>query len=202
MTPDRVKDTIVVPAASRARDSRMHRSLWLAFALLAAAAIGMFVRSEFLRSEVDDLAARSDQNSAVAQQLADQVRALGAVPVAQPASGPAGATGARGPAGPAGPPGQKGDKGDAGSAGAQGAAGADGKDGADGTDGKDGADGEDGVEGPAGPAGPQGPAGPPGAQGPPGPTCPEGYTAQSREQGDETWWVCVADDAEPPTEEP
>lgn len=36
-----------------------------------------------------------------------------------------------------------------------------------------------------------------GKEGPPGPTCPDGYTAQSRRQATETWWVCVADAAPP-----
>ncbi|MFD5244989.1 hypothetical protein ACFWIW_10620 [Amycolatopsis sp. NPDC058340] len=49
--------------------------------------------------------------------------------------------------------------------------------------GQKGADGKDGQDGK------------PGAEGPPGPTCPDGYTAQSRRQGTETWWVCVADAA-------
>lgn len=55
-----------------------------------------------------------------------------------------------------------------------------------GQDGEKGADGKDGQDGK------------PGAEGPPGPTCPDGYTAQSRRQGTETWWVCVADAGAPP----
>ncbi|MGW4129505.1 hypothetical protein [Amycolatopsis japonica] len=56
-----------------------------------------------------------------------------------------------------------------------------------GRDGEKGADGKDGQDGK------------PGAEGPPGPTCPDGYTAQSRRQATETWWVCVADSPSPPT---
>lgn len=61
-----------------------------------------------------------------------------------------------------------------------------------------GADGQDGQSPPclAEPAqcqGADGNDGAPGAEGPPGPSCPDGYTAQSRRQGAETWWVCVSD---------
>lgn len=60
-----------------------------------------------------------------------------------------------------------------------------------------GADGKDGQSPPclAEPAQCRGADGAPGAEGPPGPSCPDGYTAQSRRQATETWWVCVADDS-------
>jgi type II secretory pathway pseudopilin PulG len=199
---DEIERTIVQPAAASARDQRMHWLLWLAGGLLLAgvAALAAVVWSQ--RATLAEVKASADANATMSRQLADQVRALGATPVVQPVPGPvgapgatgaAGATGPQGPQGPAGPPGPKGDPGAVGSAGAPGAAGPAGQPGTDGQPGATGPPGPPGDPGPQGPAGPSGPAGQQGPTGPPGPTCPDGYTARSRQQGTETWWVCVSD---------
>ncbi|MEV6908030.1 hypothetical protein [Amycolatopsis sp. NPDC051071] len=52
-----------------------------------------------------------------------------------------------------------------------------------------------GPAGATGLAGQDGQDGKQGADGAPGPTCPDGYTAQARQQAAETWWVCVSDDS-------
>lgn len=215
---DKLARKVVQPAVDRAVAEGPRRwPVWLVLGLAAAGAVivawvmvNQYARINALSEQSARTSAVAAENSTAAHQLADQVRALGAVPVAQPAAGPAGQTGAQGPAGPPGPqgpPGVPGPKGDTGSVGPSGAQGAPGTDGQNGAPGAAGSDGTDGATGPAGPAGPQGepgpagPQGPPGEQSPPGPSCPPGYTPQSRQQGAETWWVCVADETEP-TETP
>lgn len=120
-------------------------------------------------------------------QLADQVRAMGGVPVVTPSPGAPGDPGAPGSPGSPGQPGadgrpgrtgQSGESGPQGPQGPQGEPGADGEpgatvqgppgpSGAPGAPGKDGADGADGERGPAGPSGP------------PGPACPDGYQPET-----------------------
>lgn len=211
MTDDHIDRTIVQPAATHARDRHMHHMLWLAGALLLAGVVTLFALWLSQRTQLSDVVQRADTNASVSRQLADQVRSLGGTPVVQPVAGPAGvpgaagatgATGASGVQGPQGVPGQKGDTGAPGPTGPAGVQGAAGQDGTDGTNGQAGATGVAGPQGPQGEAGPAGPQGPQGEQGPPGPTCPDGYTAQARKQGTETWWVCVADETTTPTETP
>lgn len=132
-----------------------------------------------IASLTDDLIA-SQEN---AQDLYDQLLALGEEPegtnpevlVPEP-----GAQGERGIPGAEGAPGLQGEPG------------TDGEPGAPGAPGQNGTDGSQGAQGPVGPTGPQGPAGEPGAtgavgpQGPPGPACPDGYTGR-------TVWLSVAE---------
>lgn len=85
------------------------------------------------------------------EDLKDQIRILGGVPVPTDQSEPRdGEQGIPGPVGPAGRDGL------------------DGQDGEDGRDGRDGQDGVDGVDGTPGPPGPPGPQGEQGESGPPG----------------------------------
>lgn len=201
MTDDLNERKIVQPAVDRAtpRPWRLILGLVAVF-LLCMSLVAWVLISQ--HSTINDLQAQASENKTAAQQLAEQVKQLGAVPVVTPAAGPAGAagpSGLQGPkgdpgaTGPAGPSGPAGPAGPSGSAGQNGVNGANGTNGTDGKTGATGAAGTQGPQGPAGPAGPTGPQGPQGEQGPPGPTCPSGYTAQSRRQGTETWWVCVAD---------
>lgn len=118
--------------------------------------------------------------------LAQQVKGLGATPVAGPSGSPgkAGATGSRGQKGDTGETGPSGPPGPSGLPGKTGATGSPGPVGASGAAGQPGAVGATGPAGPAGPAGPQGEAGPAGPQGEkgdqgdPGPSCPDGYSPQ------------------------
>lgn len=154
----------------------------LAVFLLCAAAVAWVLVSQ--HDKINDLSAQASANTTAAQQLAEQVKTLGAVPVATPAAGPAGAAGATGPAGVAGatgqqgPPGPAGPPGGTGPPGATGATGAAGTRGDTGTPGKDGATGAAGQDGAAGTAGPAGPAGPQGATGPAGAPGADGQDGQ------------------------
>jgi type II secretory pathway pseudopilin PulG len=170
------RETIVAPAAQRARDVGGHRGIWLAGALAVLSILVlaglMLLRSSTQQAQIDALATSATDNHATAQKLYDQVIKLGGIPAVQPpavtgVAGPQGATGPQGPPGPAGPTGPSGPSGAAGQSGAAGAAGAQGNPGAAGAAG---ADGSTGATGPAGPQGSQGPAGPA------GPTCPDGYS--------------------------
>ncbi|UVK61363.1 hypothetical protein SEA_GINGERBUG_28 [Microbacterium phage Gingerbug] len=133
----------------------------------------------------DDIAALTDDlvaSQANAQDLYDQLLALGEDPDGTNPDVLIPERGERGEQGAPGIPGSDGEDGEPGTPGAPGAPGEDGKDGAPGAPGEDGQDGAQGEQGPAGPAGPPGPAGPAGQdgatgpQGPAGPTCPDGYT--------------------------
>lgn len=132
--------------------------------------------NEVVSAQRDDISELTDDlvaSQANAQELYDQLLALGEDP---DGSDPETLIPERGPSGPAGEPGTPGSDGEPGEKGAPGTPGVDGAPGEPGADGKDGQDGE---QGPAGPMGPQGPAGETGAtgpQGPAGPTCPDGYT--------------------------
>ncbi|WP_258904877.1 collagen-like protein [Actinokineospora sp. UTMC 2448] len=128
-------------------------------------------------------------NAVAARELANQVRDLGGIPVAQPV------VGAQGPAGEQGPQGLPGEPGPTGPPG---------KDGRDGTPGRDGAPGKDGAPGTDGAPGEPGVAGPQGPAGPPGPACPEGYEQrESIETGADgatyPGVACVRADAPPTT---
>lgn len=215
MTDDAL-DKLAEPAARKAAALprwlvAVLAALLAVFVLCAAGATWVLVSQH---SQIAALDAHAYQSDSDARKLAEQVKGLGAVPVVEPSAGPAGtpgAAGATGATGPQGIPGQKGDPGATGPLGPSGPTGqpgVPGVSGQDGVPGVDGAHGQDGAAGPAGPAGPQGepgpagPQGPQGEQGPPGPTCPDGYTAQARQQATETWWVCVADETTEPSETP
>lgn len=135
----------------------------------------------------------ADTNKNAADQLCDQLVALGRRCVINPSTLPTpitvmpepGPSGPRGGVGESGPPGGIGPSGPPGPppscesqpshcVGPSGAAGR------DGTDGKDGKDGKDSTV-----AGPSGPSGPPGQ-------CPSGSTYAPRDHAGETWYVCVA----------
>lgn len=99
---DDVEETVVGPAAERARDRGGHRAQWIAFAIAIASfavlAVLFFTRTGSLQSEVDSLANSANENHNVAQTLAEQVRQLGGTPKVEPS----GITGPVGPAGVAG----------------------------------------------------------------------------------------------------
>lgn len=180
MTDD-ARETIVAPAAQRARDVGGHRKIWIAGALAVLSILVlaglMLLRSATQQAQIDALTASAADNHAAAQTLADQVLKLGGTPNVQPPA----VTGAVGPQGAQGIPGQKGDKGDPGQPGKDGTNGQSPPclstpaqcQGADGTDGQPGAAGQPGKDGAPGAKGDKGDTG---AQGPPGPTCPDGYT--------------------------
>lgn len=201
---------IVARAAHDAEDRRGHLMVWacvgVAFVGLVALATAFFVYRADTGAALRDLGDRADENAAVAQTLAAQVRDLGGDPVVDPPAGEPGRDGADGRDGVDGVDGRNGRDGRDGQPGADGEPGPPGSNGTNGIDGQDGvtppcmaesaqcrgADGKDGAQGPQGP------------QGPPGPTCPPGYSAQSRTHDptpltpgdDETWWVCVADEGQ------
>lgn len=125
------------------------------------------------------LAGQQASAAVAAQQLATQVRQLGATPVVQPpvpVAGPAGSPGLQGAAGIAGVPGPPGSPG---LPGPTGVAGQSGSPGPTGDPGANGVNGQDGVAGPAGAAGPPGPQGDPGAPGSP----PAGWSWQDPSSG-------------------
>lgn len=86
-----VERTIVQPAADTARDQHAHRMVYLGFALMALAVValaslyfGQKATISNLGDRVDGLVSSSNNVASQAQQLGDQVRKLGAVPVVQP----------------------------------------------------------------------------------------------------------------------
>lgn len=141
------------------------RTLALLFALALAAAFGwttaqLMDRAQADRESVADRARLHDQITDVETAnaaLAEQVRELGAVPIAEtdgsmaplvvPMQGPRGIPGVTGPAGRPGADGKAGRPGAPGTDGGPGATGPTGKDGATGPAGKDGANGRDGTNG-------------------------------------------------------
>lgn len=166
-------DTEVVDqAATEARRPNAARTM---LALGALVVVGLAALAWVLWAQAttaDRLRDAGNTTADQAQALAAQVRALGAVPVVQPAvSGPAGPTGAQGPPGVPGTgvPGAPGREGPPGPAGAPGSAvtgpagppGAVGPSGAPGEPGKDGADGQPGADGAAGQPGADGAPGQP-----------------------------------------
>ncbi|WP_211246647.1 hypothetical protein [Amycolatopsis taiwanensis] len=192
---DPIERAIVQPAARSARDSRSHRLIYVAGALLVLGIIGLAVLWWGQHQQIAQLRADGNTTASQAQQLAQQVRSLGGTPVVEPPvpgpqgpqgePGAAGAAGAPGPQGPPGPVGVAGPPGPAGPSGAPGASGRDGKDGATGPAGPSGAQGPAGPAGPQGPQGPPGPPGPAGASGAPGQP-PSGWTATYPDGSTET----------------
>lgn len=185
-------------AAEKARDSRAHQRFQV---MAGIALVGVVLLSLGLLSlahtltrqagQVSDLSSSQRNAATAAQQLASQVRGLGAVPVVQPpppieagppgSQGIAGQPGASGQPGAQGPTGPKGDPGDAvtGSPGPSGVAGV------PGPNGQPGANGDDGQPGAAGAVGPQGPKGDPGDSGTDGQP-PAGWTATYSDGSTET----------------
>ncbi len=169
MTDD-ARETIVAPAAQRARDVGGHRKIWVAWSLTVLSILVlaglMLLRSATQQAQINELTTSAADNHSAAQALADQVLRLGGTPAVQPPA-VTGAVGPQGATGPPGPPGPVGPSGPPGPTGASGAAGPSGAVGAPGADGQPGANGTDGAAGAAGPAGPAGPPGPPGVNGQP-----------------------------------
>jgi hypothetical protein len=181
-------------AATDAKDRHSHR-LFLAMAGLAL--LGLLVLGYgfvSLKTRGDDLSVQQQQAATAAQQLAQQVRGLGATPVVQPPPGAPGQQGAQGIAGQPGVTGQvgipgspgtngasgeKGDKGDPGSPGSTGPSGPPGIAGEPGANGLNGSDGDPGA------AGAQGEKGDPGASGADGQP-PAGWTATYSDGSSET----------------
>lgn len=149
----------------------MRRALSVGFLICLALAVG-WVAAQVLTLTAFDQESAADRRNLHAQiadveaanvALAEQVRALGDVPVAEvdgsdtptivPLQGPRGipgVTGPRGPRGLAGAAGAAGETGPTGAPGEAGAAGSAGPKGEPGPAGKDGANGKDGAAGPAG----------------------------------------------------
>jgi len=146
----------------------VRRSAALIFLLAMAAGFGWTTaqladRAQADRESVADRADLREHVEAVEEAnavLAEQVRALGDIPVAEvdgsrtptvvPLQGPRGIPGVTGPRGPRGLTGAAGATGETGPTGAPGEAGAAGSKGEPGPPGKDGTDGKDGSQGPPG----------------------------------------------------
>jgi len=144
--------------------------------VLLAVAIGVII-SLFLgiysfvkiKEQADRETTRANEAVATAEQLCEQVRALGRTCIKDPEElrGDPGPAGERGPQGPAGPTGQTG---------------------------LTGSPGPSGSPGPVGEPGPQGPTGPQGPAGPPGPSCPAGWHLQEVNlPGPTVGLICVKD---------
>jgi len=97
-------DDVVRRAAESAVDRRGRRAMWTSLGVMLAGVLAL--GAAYLSAATDNadqaeqltaLEQRADANAATAQQLADQVRDLGAVPVVQPS-----VPGERGPVGPRG----------------------------------------------------------------------------------------------------
>jgi Collagen triple helix repeat (20 copies) len=162
-----MKDTeIIERAADCARDDRGRRLVWvfvgIALVGLAALAVAFFATRGHDAAQdgtIAELQDRANANANAAQQLADQVEQLGAVPVVEPPN-----------PGEPGQPGAQGEQGTPGHDGADGPVGATGPTGPPGTPGLDGATGDPGPAGPQGEPGPAGADGQAGADGSPGAT--------------------------------
>jgi len=163
------RDDVIDRAARESKDHRGHLRIWLSGAvlLLGVLALGAAVfigraQNDALNDKVGTLTTRADTAEQAVGKLAEQVRALGAVPVVQaPPQATVGATGATGATGAPGQSptclftpqqcqgadGKPGVDGLPGIPGAMGPAGKDGQPGADGRPGADGAPGKDGVDG-------------------------------------------------------
>lgn len=159
-----------------ARHSNAHRLfagfgalLLLGLLLLGWSVLSAHDANDQLHSQVGTLASQQQAAAEAGQQLATQVRQLGATPVVQPPGPVAGLAGAQGPAGQngvngigiPGPPGSPGLPGPTGPSGGPGATGVAGGAGAAGANGSPGPTGAQGAAGPAGPQGQSGPAGSP-----------------------------------------
>lgn len=170
--------------------------------LVVIAAISLGAVLAWIVLSIQSMAQDGKQKDADIAALSQQVRGLGATPVAGPSGSP-GKTGASGARGPKGDKGDKGDPGPTGAAGPTGPVGSPGPSGSPGTDGASGSNGtagEPGSVGASGPAGPQGEQGPEGPQGEkgdkgdPGPACPDGYHLEAP-KWDPNTLVCTKDDA-------
>lgn len=169
---------------SRIREPKPRTWRNVAVVAVALAAIGYGTVDRLsVDSELDAVKQASATNATAVDQLANQVRSLGATPVVgepvEPLPGATGPTGPAGMQGPAGPQGVPGERGEVGPAGPTGAPGLDGAPGANGSDGSNGLDGAPGPQGPKGDKGDPGEdstvPGPEGPMGPPGPICEPGY---------------------------
>lgn len=185
-------------AQIRAEERRWRRGdvLVVAAAVAIGATIAWIVLA--IQGMNHDLRAKDSDIAALAQ----QVKGLGATPVAGPSGvrGKDGAAGARGPkgdTGATGPAGAPGPSGSPGKTGKPGSAGATGSPGAVGPTGPAGPAGPQGVPGDPGPAGPQGEQGPAGQDGKDGQTCPDGYSLQTPSY-DPDALVCRKDGAPQP----
>lgn len=160
-----MSDTEVIErAADGARDDRGRRLVWV---FVGIALVGMILLAVAFFStrghdaaqdgEIAELRGQANSYAQAAQQLFDQVKQLGAVPVVNPPT-----------PGEPGQPGAQGEQGPPGEDGADGPAGPTGPTGPTGTPGLDGAPGDPGPAGPQGEPGPAGVDGQPGADGSPG----------------------------------
>lgn len=155
--------------------TRAHRlayaALWLGTVLVVALLIHGVTGTA--RQAVQE----ADHSASVANRLAEQVRSLGATPVATPPATPrAGSPGSTGPQGPPGPAGPSGSPGARGAQGHPGPVGPAGNSGTNGTNGETGAKGETGPTGATGPTGEPGPIGPTGPAGYPSSFTGNGFT--------------------------
>lgn len=155
---------IIGGAADRARDDHGRRLIWIFVGItivgMLALAVAFFAtngRDSAQDDTITQLQGQANANADAAQQLADQVKQLGAVPIVEPPR--PGDRGAQGEQGEQGPPGHDG---------ATGPSGPTGPTGPPGSTGADGPAGAEGSAGDPGPAGPQGDPGPPGVDGQPG----------------------------------
>lgn len=156
-----------------ARHSNAHRLfagfgalLLLGLLLLGWSVLSAHDANDQLNNQVGTLAAQQQAAALAGQQLATQVRQLGATPVVQPPAAVSGPAGAQGPAGQNGAngigiPGPPGSPGLPGPTGGPGPIGVPGGAGAPGAAGSPGQDGQAGAPGPAGPQGQPGAAGSP-----------------------------------------
>jgi hypothetical protein len=183
-----VNEAVVQPSADAAFDR--HRDRLIAIALAVTVVIGLGGgawiyalqrTTNDLHGQVGTLSTQVRMYSNAGQQLAAQVRGLGATPVVSPPparaeQGPAGQAGAAGVVGQKGDRGDKGDKGDSGQPGKPGASGVPGVPGQPGQDGADGTDGALGQPGEKGDPGQNGTDGQP----------PAGWTATYSDGSTET----------------
>ncbi|NUR80730.1 MAG: hypothetical protein HOQ21_09840 [Dermatophilaceae bacterium] len=92
-------DTVVENAAHDARDNRRHKGLWIGFAAVLTGLVLAGFALWSLAGRVDELSGDASDNARAAQQLAEQVRQLGGVPIVQPPTPERGPQGDQGPAG-------------------------------------------------------------------------------------------------------
>lgn len=170
MTDD-PRTEVIDRAALAGRDHRWRRRMSVIAAWITVSVAALFVIAAMQYVHSQYLERQQSIAATAAQQLAAQIRGMGATPVVAapaPIVGPAGAPG------PAGQNGVSGGEGATGRQGVPGPSGAPGPTGPTGPTGAVGGPGGDGQPGAAGGAGPAGAAGPAGPQGDPGPTGPQG----------------------------
>ena len=88
---DEPEDKVAGSAAEKAKDRRSRRAVYVCLVAIVVGMVWLFSRGQVSDSRVDDLdeqsranAASAAQNAAVANELAAQIRSLGAVPVVEP----------------------------------------------------------------------------------------------------------------------